>query len=173
MITELFQITVSPVELVIRGSVMYWFLLLVFRFLMRRDLGAVGSADVLLIVLVADASQNAMVGESHSVAEGLVVVSTLLAWNWLLDLLAFHVPWVARLTEPPPLLLVRRGRVLHRNLRREHITLDELKAHLRQNGVEHLHEVRLACLEGDGQFSVIKQKPDAGAPRPQQRTPGA
>jgi uncharacterized membrane protein YcaP (DUF421 family) len=173
VVADLFQIQVSPLELILRGSVIYWFLLLVFRFLMRRDLGAVGSADVLLIVLVADASQNAMVGESTTVAEGLVVVCTLLGWNWLLDMLSYRFPVVARLTGPPPLLLVRRGRVVHRNLRREHITLDELKGHLRQHGIEHLQEVRMAYLEGDGQFSVIREKAAADSANRPARLPGA
>lgn len=159
----LFSFETSPLELILRGSIIYWFLLLVFRFIMRRDLGSIGSADILLLVLVADASQNAMVGRSNSVAEGLVVVSTLLTWNWLLDQWAFHSKFFARLVDAPPLLLIRRGRVMHGNLRREHITLDELKSLLRQNGVETFEQVRKAYIEGDGQFSLIKEK-DAASP---------
>lgn len=162
-VSALLGFETSPLELILRGSIVYWFLLLVFRFIMRRDLGSIGSADVLLLVLVADASQNAMVGTSNSVAEGLVVVSTLLTWNWLLDKLAFHYKFFSRLIDAPPLLLIRRGRVMHGNLRREHITLDELKSLLRQNGVETFDQVRKAYIEGDGQFSLIKEK-DAATP---------
>lgn len=152
----LFAFDVSPLELVLRGSLVYWFLFLVFRFVMRRDLGAPSTADVLLIVLVADASQNAMTGRSTSVGEGLVLVSTLFAWNWLIDIASYRSAWVARFTEPPALLLVRRGRIIARNLRREHLTRDELMSHLREAGVASLDEVECAYLESDGQFSVIR-----------------
>ena len=83
--SSLFALNVSPWELIIRGSVMYWFLFLVFRFLLRRDVGSIGVADVLLVVLIADASQNAMTADYTTVTEGLVLVSTLIGWNYLLD----------------------------------------------------------------------------------------
>ena len=84
-LAALFAVNVSPWELIFRGSVMYWFLFLVFRFLLRRDVGSIGVADVLLVVLVADASQNAMTGGYTSVAEGIILVSTLVGWNYALD----------------------------------------------------------------------------------------
>jgi len=55
-LSDLFAFHVSPVELIVRGTLMYWFLFLIFRFVLRRDAGAVGIADMLLVVLVADAS---------------------------------------------------------------------------------------------------------------------
>jgi uncharacterized membrane protein YcaP (DUF421 family) len=89
--SALVELNVSPWELMLRGSAMYWFLFLVFRFLLRRDVGSIGVADVLLVVLVADASQNAMTGGYTSVAEGVILVSTLVAWNYALDWLSFRV----------------------------------------------------------------------------------
>ena len=154
---------VSPWELIARGTLMYWFLFLVFRFLLRRDVGGLGVADVLLVVLVADASQNAMTAGYHSVGEGAVLVSTLIGWNYLLDLLAFYFPVVERFVEARPLPLVRRGRVIRKNLRAEYITMDELWSHLRQNGIESLDQVKSACLEGDGQLSVVRSEGAAGA----------
>ena len=74
MTAELFAITVPPWELILRGTLMYWFLFLVFRFVMRRDVGAIGVADVLLLVLIADASQNAMSGGYESVTDGAILV---------------------------------------------------------------------------------------------------
>ena len=149
-------------ELILRGSAMYWFLFLIFRLVLRRDVGAVGVADVLLVVLVADASQNAMTGGYTSVAEGAVLVATLIGWNLLLDWMAFRFPWAYRLVEPPPLLLIRGGRVLHKNLRSEMITLAELRGQLRQHGLESFDEVKAAWYESDGQFSVIKRNGESG-----------
>ena len=152
---ELLRIDVSPLELFVRGSAMYWLLFCVFRFVLRRDVGAVGTADILLLVLIADASQNAMSGGYTSVAEGVVLVATLIGWNYLLDWLAFRFERIERLIEPPPLVLVRRGRILWRNMRREHITRDDLLGHLRQHGLTALAQVRLACMESDGKVSVV------------------
>ena len=149
-------------ELILRGSAMYWFLFLIFRVVLRRDVGSVGVADVLFVVLVADASQNAMTGGYVSVAEGAVLVATLIGWNLLLDWLAFRFAWAYRLVEPQPLLLIRRGRVQHKHLRAEMITLAELRGQLRQHGVDSFDEVKAAWFESDGQISVIKREDGAG-----------
>ena len=165
----LIEINVSPWELVIRGTLMYWFLFLVFRFLLRRDVGSIGVADVLLIVLVADASQNAMTGGYTSVAEGVILVGTLVAWNYALDWLSFRFGAIERFVEAPPLPLIRRGKVDRRNLRAEMVTMDELWAHLREAGVESLEEVKSACLESDGKLSVIKNE-GSGAGRQKKKS---
>lgn len=154
--SELFELTVAPWELMVRGTLTYWFLFCVFRFVLRRDVGSVGIADVLLLVLIADASQNAMAGGYESVADGAVLVSTIVAWNYLLDWASFRFEAVRRVVEPPPLVLVRNGKVQRRNLRHELITLEELDAQLRSQGVDDIAKVKSARMETDGQISVIK-----------------
>jgi uncharacterized membrane protein YcaP (DUF421 family) len=158
MLSQVFSFQQDPLELFVRGTAMYWFLFCMFRFVLRRDVGAVGIADVLLLVIVADAAQNAMAGEYKTVPEGMLLVATLLFWNWLLDFTSFRFPAVRRLVEPPPLPLVRDGKMLHRNMRREFITEDELMTALRQKGVKALSEVEEVLMESDGNFSVIKRK---------------
>ena len=149
---------------------MYWFLFLIFRVVLRRDVGAVGVADVLLVVLVADASQNAMTGGYTSVAEGAMLVATLIGWNLLLDWidglpLSLGLPpggAAAAAADPG-------GRVLHKNLRSEMITVAELRGQLRQHGLESFDEVKAAWYESDGQFSFIKrngESSDAAVKRP-------
>jgi uncharacterized membrane protein YcaP (DUF421 family) len=170
--SSLVEINVSPWELALRGSVMYWFLFLVFRFLLRRDVGSIGVADVLLVVLVADAAQNAMTGGYTSVAEGVILVSTLVAWNYAIDWLSFRVRAIERFAEPPPLRLIYRGRINRKHLRAEMVTLAELWAHLRAAGIESLEEVKSACLESDGRLSVVRVKPDK-APPPDDKKPRA
>jgi uncharacterized membrane protein YcaP (DUF421 family) len=155
---RIFGLELPLAELVIRGSAMYWFLFLLFRFVLRRDVGQIGVADVLLLVLVADAAQNGMAGEYRTVSEGVVLVSTIAGWNWLLDWLAYRSPVIARFVEPQSLPLVRHGRIVPENLRRELITNEELLARLRANGAATLAEVRHAYLESDGNISVILKK---------------
>jgi uncharacterized membrane protein YcaP (DUF421 family) len=152
--SQLFGFEKSILELVIRGTVMYWFLFAMFRFVMRRDVGAIGIADVLLIVIIADASQNAMSDDYESISEGMVVVGTLIFWNVLTNWLNFKLPLFQKFAEPPPLLLIRDGKVLERNMRREMLTRDELLSKLRQHGVERVEQVKWAYMESDGEVSV-------------------
>lgn len=163
---NVFGLTMSPLELIVRGTAMYLFLLVLFRTVLQRDIGAVGIADVLLLVLVADASQNAMAGEYKSVTDGVILVATILGWNVLFDYLSFRFPCMRRLIQPPTLRLVRDGQILYRNLRREFITEDELWAKLREHGIEYLDDVRSATMESDGTISVIKRDNEGEAAQP-------
>lgn len=160
-LAALFRFGVPPLELVLRGSAMYWFLYLLLRFVLRRDAGAIGIADILLLVLIADAAQNGMAGSYETVADGFVLVATIVGWNWLFDWASWRFKRVRRFAEPGPLVLVRRGRIEWRNLRREFITAEELMGHLREQGVDKLADVKMARMEADGAISVIRERPDA------------
>jgi uncharacterized membrane protein YcaP (DUF421 family) len=156
---EMLVPTVSLLELVLRGSAIYLGILALMRVL-RREAGALSTADLLVVVLVADAAQNAMASEYHSITEGAVLVATIFGWNYLLDWLAFRYPRIHSLLHPAPLLLVKDGRVQRRNLRAEMLTLSDLKEQLREQGVGELTQVKQCCLEADGRLSVIKQSGD-------------
>jgi len=156
---DIFGLSMSPWELIIRGSAMYLFLFLVFRVVIRRRVGSIGMADILILVIVADASQNAMSGEYKSVTEGAILVGTIIGWNMAIDWLNFHVAALRGWLEPPPLPLIHNGRVLYRNLRQEYLSEDELKAKLREQGVDDYSEVGKAFIESDGQITVIKRQP--------------
>lgn len=153
---SIFGMTMSPLEIILRGSLIYWLLFLVFRFVLRRDIGSVTIADVLVLVLIADASQNAMAGEYKTVSEGVLLILTIVGWNYTLDWASYRFLSVRRLVSPPPLLLVRQGRVLHRNLQQELLTLDELNAKLRSQGIDDVKKVSKAYMEADGTISVLK-----------------
>lgn len=157
----LFGFSVPPAELLVRGTAMYWFLFLLFRFVLRRDTGAMAIGDVLLLVVVADAAQNAMAGAYTSVTDGMLLVSTIAGWNYAMDWASYHYPAVQRFVEGEPLPLVRNGRALRRNLRRELMTMDDLMAALREHGLERLDQVKEARMEKDGEISVIRVD-DAG-----------
>ena len=157
-LSELFLMEMPPWHMVLRGTLVYWFLLLVFRFLLRRDVGSLGVADLLFVVLIADASSSAMQGEYKTVTDGLVLISTLVGWNYLLDWASYHSPLVSRLIEPPAEPLVKHGRIVQRTLRRQLITVEELMSKLREKGIDNVSEVRVAVLESDGELSVRKYR---------------
>ncbi len=165
---DLFVLTISPVELVVRGTVMYLGLVLVVRFLLRRDVGSMSMADILFVVLIADAAQNAMAGEYKSLADGIVLVGTLVTWNVCLDWLAYRSNVIRRVLEPPALPLIKDGRLLRQNLKKEWITADEVQSKLREAGIDDMKEVRVACLEPSGELSVIRvdsKEPEHRSPR--------
>ena len=169
----LFGVHVPVLELVVRGSAVYWFLFLAFRFLLRRDVGALGVADILLLVIVADASQNAMAGEYKSISEGALLVGTIFGWNIFIDRMAFRFPWFERFARPQPRELIRDGHVIERNLRRERMTRDELEEKLREHGKERISDVHRAFLESDGKVSVIATDQSDGAADDERQPGGA
>ncbi|RZT31783.1 DUF421 domain-containing protein [Cupriavidus agavae] len=150
--------SISPLETMLRGTLMYWFLFLLFRFIGRRDVGSLGIADLLIIVIVADAAQNGMAGKGDSVADAALLVGTLVLWNRLLDLGAYLSPAIRRFVDPQPVMLVRNGRKLRANMARHAITDEELESQMRQEGVSSVEEVKAMYLEPGGKISVITNK---------------
>ncbi|MDQ3025554.1 MAG: DUF421 domain-containing protein [Pseudomonadota bacterium] len=157
----------SLVEIAIRGTVVYLALFLAMRFLPRRELGGVGPADILVIVIIADAVQEAMAGGYQSITEGLLLAAVIFAWATAIDWLDYRFPQL-RLAEAKPKLLISKGRLLPRNMRRDRITEEEVLAQLRQHGVESPSEVEAAYIEGNGHFSVLTRRK-----RTRVDTPGA
>ena len=155
---EIFSTSVSPLELILRGSLIYLGIFTILRLLLRRVAGNVTIADLLMVVLIADAAQNAMAAEYRSVTDGAVLITTIIFWNYTLDRLAFHFPSVGRFVYPAPLPLIRNGRIQWRNLRQEFISEDELRSQLREQGIDDIAGVKLAQMEGDGRISVIKRQ---------------
>jgi uncharacterized membrane protein YcaP (DUF421 family) len=151
---KLFVLTVSPIELVIRGTFIYLFILTVMRVL-RREPGTIGIADLLMVVLIADAAQNAMAGDYHSILDGLILVLTIVFWNFFIDWLSVRSKTIERLTHPAPVTLVRDKRMNHKNMRKQFITANQLLSMLREHGIDDLSKVKAVYLEGSGHVSVI------------------
>src|SRR5215218_7184549 len=97
---ELFIPQVSPLEIILRGSVMYLVLFTLLRVIQRRESGATGVTDLLVVVLIADAAQNGMSGEYTSITNGVLLVVVIIGWSYLLDLAAFRWTWARRLIRP-------------------------------------------------------------------------
>ena len=166
----LFVPSESLLELVLRGTAMYLLVFTALRFF-RRESGSLVTADLLVLVLVADAAQNAMASEYTSLTEGVVLVGTIFGWNFVLDWLAFRFPWAHRVIHGSPLPLIEQGRIQWANLRREFLTRADLLEQLRQHQVEDVAEVKRCFLEPDGHLSVLKfeKGDDPGPPQDRQR----
>ena len=146
----------SVLSMVIRGTIMYLAMFTLLR-VFRRQAGSVSIADLLLIVIIADAAQNGMAGEAKSVTEAIVLIVVIIFWDYFIDWLGFKSEVLSRVLEPQPVLLVKNGRMIRRNMNKELITEDEIQTQLRQQGIEDIQEVKQMCLESDGEFSIIKR----------------
>lgn len=154
----------SLAEIFVRGTIVYLLLFAVMRFLPKREVGGMGAADILVIVLIADAVQNAMSGSYESISEGLLLALTIFGWATLIDWIDYKFPTL-RLTESRPKLIILDGRLLHENMKRDMISEDEVLSQLRQHGLDSPADVAKAYLEGDGHFSVLRR-----GKRPVQKT---
>jgi uncharacterized membrane protein YcaP (DUF421 family) len=152
-------------EIFARGSLVYLSLFVLLRVILKRESGTVGMSDLLVVVLIADAAQNAMSDDYHSVPDGVFLVATIIFWSYVISWLGVRFPRLRRFTYPPPLQLVRNGEILWRNLRRELVTREELMSHLRAQGLEDTKRVKAAFMEGDGRISVIEYE-DGKRPEP-------
>lgn len=147
--------TLALAELFLRGTIMYLGMLMLMR-IMRRQKGALNTADLLVLLVVADAAQNGMTSRYDSVTEGLFLIGTIIAWDYALDRLAFHWPAFRRMLHEAPLLLIKDGQLLRHNMRREILTKDDVMQQLREHGVDDIRDVQTCHLEPDGQFSVVR-----------------
>ena len=147
----------SVLEMIVRGTLTYWFIFLYLRFF-RRGTGQLNLSDLLLITMISDAAQNAMAGTYESVTEGLVLVGTLVFWDYSIDWLGYRSVFFQRIAQPDSILLVRNGQLMRQNMKREMISEDELASILREKGIENYQNVKLCYLEGSGNISVIQKK---------------
>ena len=153
-----FTPTVPLMELVVRGTLMYFVIFGLLRFVLKRQAGGIGTTDILVIVLLADVASNAFSAGYTSVVEGTVLVATILFWSFALDWLAYHWPAAKRILHSAPLPLIEDGMLLRKNMRAELVTMDELMSQLREHGVEDCAQVKRAFMEPDGAISVVKME---------------
>lgn len=154
----LFAFDLPILEMMVRATAMYLALLAVIRIIGRRSVGEFSMRDFIFILLIAAGAESSLQGGHSSVASGLVLVGTIAAWNYGLEVLSFKIPAIERLISPRPIQIIQDGRLLRRNMRREYLTMDELMTHLREEGCEEVSDVKHAFIEGDGHISVIPRR---------------
>jgi len=162
----MFVPTESVLEVIIRGTIMYLGMFALLR-IFRRQAGALGIADLLVIVVIADAAQNGMAAQYNSLTNGVVLVATIIGMSTLLDWLGQRIPAVEQFIHPAPRQLIEDGRFIKARLSHELMTEDEMMSQLRLQGVERVEDVKASYLEGTGEVSVIKkdQTGDSGRRR--------
>jgi uncharacterized membrane protein YcaP (DUF421 family) len=145
----------GPVEVAIRTAIVYLFLVVGLRLAGRREVGQMSILDLVVILIIANGVQNAMIGQNTTLIGGLVSAGTLILLDRGLDAVLRRNRKLATALEGEPILLVSGGRVLERALSRASLERSELDAAVRAHGVASVSDVSLAVLEIDGSISVI------------------
>ncbi len=159
--------TAGPLwEIAARSAIVYVALFVAMRLAGKREIGQMTVFDLVLILLIANAVQNAMVGSDVSVQGGIVAALTLLAVNVIVAFVRLRSPFMERLFEGHPVVLVQRGRFVAPHLRRTGVDEDDILMAMREHGLDELKDVELAVLETDGSISIIPtSSPPLRSPR--------
>jgi uncharacterized membrane protein YcaP (DUF421 family) len=151
------EMSVGPGELVLRAVVIYIFLFVAFRFIGKKHVGELAPFDLVVLLIVSETVQNAMIGQDKSLAGGMISAATVLAMAQSMSWLSWHSKKMSRYLEGTPKIIVSHGKRLKGVMAREKVTLAELMEALRHNGMANVSDVQFAILENDGRISVIKR----------------
>lgn len=162
----MFDLTTPWWEIILRTAVVYVVVLVLLRAAGKRELGQMSPVDLVVILVIANAVQNAMTGGDNSLIGGVVAASTLVGMNIVFGRVAHKIPYLEHLFESEPTPLIKDGTPIKRNLDRENVELDELMMAAREHGIDDIAKVDAAYLERDGSISIIpKETTGKGAPR--------
>ena len=154
----MFHLAAPPWQIVVRTVIVYAALLLGLRLMGKREMGQMTVFDLVVLLVISNAVQNAMVGQDTSVIGGLIAAACLLAVNRLVAALRLHNPRLRRAIEGVPTVLVLHGQLVQQGLRREGVDPSEIDTALREHGIDSVEGVRLAVLEPDGSISIVPQE---------------
>jgi len=156
-------------DVALRTSVVYFALLIGLRLTGTRQLGQMSTFDLVLLLIIANAVQNAMVGPDTSLAGGLVAAGVLITWHRMIDWWRLRSRGISKLLTGEGIMLIHAGRILEEHCVRAGITHDELRQALREHGVASVQDVMLAVLEPDGAISVVRFDDIKPGERPHRR----
>jgi len=154
----MWQLTLSPLELVVRSVVVYVLFLAALRVAGKRELGQFTIFDLALVLLAANALQPAITGPDASLPAAAIIVATLFVVNRGVAMARTRSPRLRRILDPAPTTLAEDGRWNDAAIEREGLNQDDLEAALREHGLERIDDVRLAVLEHDGSISIVPRK---------------
>ncbi len=143
------------IPIVISSAAVYLFIVLAVRLFGKREFAQLSIIDLVFVLLISNAVQNAMVGPDTTLVGGLVAASTLFLLNFLLKTLTYRFPIFQTLITGQPIVLIYKGEVNEENLRKAHISINELIETIHEHGSSSVKNVDLAVLETDGNISVI------------------
>jgi len=142
-------------DIILRSVAVYFFMVLALRLFGKKELSQLNTADVILILLISNSVQNAMVGSNSSLLGGLAAALTLFIISYVLKRLMYRYKNLSDFVQDKPEILIHNGKTEYKTLAKLGITSDEMEEAMREHGVEHYKDVKLAMLEVDGNISII------------------
>ena len=142
-------------DIIIRSAAVYFFMMIALRLTGKKQLSQLNTTDVILILLISNAVQNAMVGNNTSLLGGVIAASVLFIINYILRKLMYKYRKLGEFLQEKPEILIHDGKLDFKILSKLDITSNELKEAMREHGVENFDQVKLAMLEVDGNISII------------------
>lgn len=148
---------------VLRGLAIYLFILLVFRLLGKKSLSETTTFDLVLLLIISEVTQQALVGQDYSLTTSFILIGTLVGVDMLLSVLKLKSRLFDKVTEGIPLVIVENGKVLRERMKRSRVSEDDvLEAAREMQGLEHMEQIKYAVLEKDGKITII--------PNPKEKT---
>jgi uncharacterized membrane protein YcaP (DUF421 family) len=154
----MFNMTIPWWELVVRGVVVYGFLLIMLRISGKRQVGQMAPFDLVLLLVLSNAVQNSMNAGDNSLIGGLISAATLIGLNYLVSLLTYQNKTIEAVIEGRPQILIHNGRLFEDEMQKAKLTHHELNAALRKSGCDSVDDVHTAILENSGTISVVPRK---------------
>ncbi|GAA5068330.1 DUF421 domain-containing protein [Lysobacter panacisoli] len=151
----MFEMSMPWWEFVLRAVVVYVVLLAMIRLSGKRTMGQFTAFDMLLIVLLGNAVQNALLGKDTSMSGGLLLAATLIVLNWIVGFVTARNKRAERLLEGVPVVLARNGHVYQEVLRRELVSRDDFAKSMREAGCSEVDRIHLALLETNGHITIV------------------
>ncbi|MEO8515156.1 MAG: YetF domain-containing protein [Flavobacterium sp.] len=145
----------SYIEIIARSAAVYFFMIIAIRVFGKKELSQLNTADVILILLISNAVQNAMVGNNTSLSGGLLAAFILFLTSFGLKKIMYKSKSISDFIQDKPEILIHNGIIEFQTLAKLNITSDELEEAMREHGVQYYKEVKLAMLEVDGNISII------------------
>jgi uncharacterized membrane protein YcaP (DUF421 family) len=150
--------TVALWEFVLRGIIIYAFLIIILRMTGKRQIGQMSPFDLVLLLVLSNAVQNSMNGGDNSIIGGMILAATLVTINWLVGALTYKSKRAETLIEGKPELLIHNGKLFETTLAKSQLTRHELDTALREAGCCDIDDVHVALLENDGKISVLPKR---------------
>lgn len=144
-------------ETFLRGTVIFLVILALMRVVGQREAGGLGLTDVLLVVLIAEASAVGLHGTSHSVTDSLLLIVTIIFWSVVVDAVSYRWKSLGRILKARPRRLIEDGKLNRDVMRRELMTTEEVEAQMRLHGITDIQSVARACIEPNGMISVVRR----------------
>lgn len=152
----MWNLTTPWYELILRGTIIYFFMFISIKFWGKKHMGELTAFDFILLLFISEAVQNSLVSDDKSVLGGMIVITTFLLWNSLINKITFRSRKLERILDGTPVILVQNGTMDKENMRKEQVTEMELHEAMRGQGLDDLSKVKKATLETNGHLTIIE-----------------